>query len=52
MEAVKAVKCVKVPYDPPEEVVKLLSVFRDMVNYCIRVGLESGYGNSQELQES
>ena len=42
MEAVKAVKCVKVPYDPPEEVVKLLSVFRDMVNYCIRVGLERG----------
>jgi len=40
METVKALKCVKVPCNPPEEVIELLSVFRDMVNYCIHVGLE------------
>jgi len=42
MEAVKVVKCVGIPYRPPQDVLKLLKTFRDMVNYCIRVGLEKG----------
>jgi len=42
VEAVKAVKCVEVPYRPPEEVIELLNMFRNMVNYCIRVGLKKG----------
>ena len=42
MEAVKALKCVEIPCNPPEEVIELLSVFRSMVNYCVHVGLEKG----------
>ncbi len=40
MERVKAVKCIKVPYNPSEGVIRLLAAFRDMVNHCIHVGLE------------
>jgi len=42
VEAVEAVKCVSIPYQPSEDVLRLLEAFRDMVNYCIRVGLEKG----------
>lgn len=42
MEAVKAVKCVGIPYKPSRDVLGLLEAFRDMVNYCIHVGLERG----------
>ena len=42
METVKALKCVKVPYNPSEEVIELLNAFRYMVNYCIHIGLEKG----------
>lgn len=42
MEAVKAVRCVGIPYQPPQDILSLLKVFRDMVNYCIHVGLEKG----------
>jgi len=42
VEAVKAVKCVGIPYQPSEEVLALLRDFREMVNYCIRVGLKKG----------
>jgi len=36
----QGVKAVQVPYEPNDEVLKLLEAFRDMVNYCIKVGLE------------
>ena len=42
MEAVKAVKCVGIPYQPSEDVLRLLEAFRNMVNYCIHVGVEIG----------
>ena len=42
MEAVKAVRAVSIPYQPSEDAIKLLKVFRDMVNYCIQAGLEKG----------
>ena len=42
METVKALKCVKVSYNPSEEVIELLNAFRYMVNYCIHIGLERG----------
>ncbi|MBS7613266.1 transposase, partial [Candidatus Bathyarchaeota archaeon] len=36
----QAVKAVQIPYHPSEEILRLLETFRDMVNYCIHVGLE------------
>jgi len=42
VEAVKVVKCVGIPYQPSEDVLRLLEAFRNMVNYCIHVGLEKG----------
>jgi putative transposase len=39
---VKAVKSVTIPYQPSEAVLRLLKDFRDMVNYCIKVGLDRG----------
>ena len=42
METVKAMKCVGIPYQPSQDVLKLLEAFRDMVNYCIHVGLGKG----------
>jgi len=42
VEAAKAVRAVSIPYQPPEDVLRLLEAFRNMVNYCIRVGLEKG----------
>ncbi len=42
MEAAKALRAVSIPYQPPEDVLRLLEAFRNMVNYCIRIGLEKG----------
>ncbi|MHA1606284.1 MAG: hypothetical protein ACTSWP_01890 [Candidatus Freyarchaeota archaeon] len=42
MGAVKVVRAVSIPYQPSEEVIKLLKAFRSMVNYCVHVGLERG----------
>ncbi|KPV65154.1 MAG: hypothetical protein AOA65_0412 [Candidatus Bathyarchaeota archaeon BA1] len=36
----QAVKAVQIPYQPTNEVLRLLKLFRDMVNHCVRVGLE------------
>ena len=38
----KVVKSVCIPFTPPDEVLELLRDFRQMVNYCIKVGLERG----------
>jgi len=51
LEAVKAVKCVAIPYQPSEEVLKLLMTFREMVNYCIRVGLDMGITSRFKLSK-
>jgi len=42
VETVKAMKCVGIPYQPSQDVLKFLEAFRDMVNYCIHVGLGKG----------
>ena len=56
MEAVKVVKCVGIPYQPSEDVLRLLEAFRNMVNYCIHVGLEKGITSrfrlTRELEDS
>ena len=31
---------IQIPYQPSEDVLKLLEAFRDMINYCISVVLE------------
>jgi len=33
VEAAKAVRAVSIPYQPPEDVLRLLEAFRNMVNY-------------------
>lgn len=43
MEAVKAVKCIGIPFQPSQDVLGLLEAFRGMVNYCVHVGLEFYY---------
>lgn len=42
METVKVVKIVSLPYKPSGGVLHLLKDFRDMVNYCLEVGLKNG----------
>jgi putative transposase len=37
---VKSVKTVQIPYEITNEILQLLETFRNMVNYCIYVGLE------------
>ncbi len=51
MGAVKVVKAVSIPYQPSEEVIKLLKAFRSMVNYCVHVGLERGVSSSRLTRE-
>ena len=41
-QKVKVIKSVCIPFTPPEEILELLKDFRQMVNYCIKVGLERG----------
>jgi len=41
LDYVQAAKAVQIPYQPSEEILELLETFRDMVNYCIRVGLKN-----------
>ena len=36
----QAIKAVRISYTPSEEVLSLLKIFRGMINYCIRIGLE------------
>jgi len=37
---VRVVKAVQIPYEPTDDILKLLETFRGMVNYCIHMGLE------------
>lgn len=46
----KAVKCVSVAYQPSREVLNLLEAFREMVNYCIHIGLEKNISSRFRLQ--
>jgi len=51
LEAIKAVKCIAIPYQPSKEVLKLLRAFREMVNHCIRVGLDKGITSRFKLSK-
>jgi len=46
----QAVKVVQIPYEPMGDVVSLLEAFRNMVNYCIHVGLEKNVTSRFTLQ--
>ncbi|MDE1827504.1 MAG: hypothetical protein KGH83_07935, partial [Thaumarchaeota archaeon] len=35
-----AIKCVKQSYHSPNELVSMMETFRQMVNYCIKIGME------------
>ncbi len=41
-ETVKAVKTITILFQPNNDIVRLLETFRDIVNYCVQVGLEKG----------
>jgi putative transposase len=46
----QAVKTVQIPYEPTRSVTGLLEFFKDMVNYCIHVGLEKKLTSRLGLQ--
>jgi len=46
----QAVKAVQISYEPTGGVLSLLEAFRDMVNYCIRTGLEKNVSSRFSLQ--
>jgi putative transposase len=46
----QAVKAVQIPYEPTSGVLSLLEAFRNMVNCCIRVGLEKNVTSRFRLQ--
>jgi putative transposase len=46
----QAVKTVQIAYEPGRGVLSLLETFRNMVNYCIRVGLEKNVASRFSLQ--
>jgi putative transposase len=43
-------KAVQIPYEPTGAVLSLLETFRNMVNYCIKVGLEKNVSSRFNLQ--
>jgi len=46
----RVVKVVQIPYEPTGDVLSLLESFRNMVNYCIHVGLEKNLTSRFKLQ--
>jgi putative transposase len=46
----QAVKAVQISYEPTSGVLSLLETFRNMVNHCIRVGLEKNVTSRLRLQ--
>jgi putative transposase len=46
----QAVKAVQIPYEPTSGILSLLETFRNMVSYCIRVGLEKNVTSRLRLQ--
>jgi putative transposase len=46
----QAVRAVQIPYEPTSGVLSLLEAFRNMVNHCIRVGLEKNVSSRLTLQ--
>jgi hypothetical protein len=45
----QAFKTVQVPYRATYNAISLLETFRDMVNYCISVGIEKGVSSKFKL---
>ncbi|MGI0015056.1 MAG: hypothetical protein ACREBU_16685 [Nitrososphaera sp.] len=46
-----AIKSVKQSFIPTEKVVKLMTTFRQMVNHCIRIGLENNASTLKRLSK-
>ena len=46
----QATKVVQIPYNPTSDVLSLLETFRNMINHCIRVGLEKNVTSRLRLQ--
>jgi len=44
-----AVKSIKQPFSPNPELVSMMNTFKDMVNYCIRIGLENNCSTMKKL---
>jgi putative transposase len=44
-------KTVQIPYEPTDTVLSLLEAFRNMVNYCIAVGLDKNLSSRFKLQD-
>lgn len=47
----KIIKSVKQDFTPNETILKMMEIFRCMVNHCIRIGLESDV-TTQEIIKS
>jgi putative transposase len=47
----QAFKTVQIPYEPTGTVINLLETFRNMVNYCVDVGLEKNVSSRFRLQD-
>jgi len=50
-ECVSAIKSVKQHYEPDGRILKMLDIFRQMVNECIRIGLENDTSNMKKLSQ-
>ncbi|MDE1767449.1 MAG: transposase, partial [Thaumarchaeota archaeon] len=44
-----AIKCVKQSYHSPNELVSMMETFRQMVNYCIKIGIENNCSTLKKL---
>lgn len=44
-----SVKSIRQQYSPPPELLQMMETFRDMVNYCIRIGLENNVSTLKKL---
>jgi putative transposase len=49
--SVIAVKSVKQPFQPPQEILRMMETFRKMVNDCIRIGLENNISTMKKLSK-
>jgi len=47
--SLKAIKSVKQSYTPNSELQSMMEIFRQMVNYCIRIGLEDNVSTLKKL---
>ena len=44
-----AIKSIKQPFSPDEKILQMMNTFKDMVNHCIRIGLENNCSTMKKL---